>query len=376
MRRDERKREIKLEKGKHKYRVCFAAICLSAIFCITISGIADDRTYTDAQKVFLQEVYEHMTNKDTEFDVVCEDSGVKWDIEDIYYVLSQIDSPSTCDDYDYLRGNISSVECISTSTGYSSVTYKFKFEWLEDREQTDWVNDEVNKILDDNGVMKMNDYEKVKFIHDYIVENVVYDQSKQYFSAYDGLARGTTVCQGYALLTYRMLTQAGVRCRYIVGKYIPQGAQTGENHAWNIVKLGNKWYYLDTTWDSCNFHTIPSEKNKYIYFLKGSSSFNIEHIPDDVENGEDFRQLYDISTVDFNANLGSGNLAQTAGSDDAVTPREFFKLSGDGTIESGSSLLNFFDNIYEIVTTRTLELVCAVVVIIILLILVYRRKEY
>ncbi len=52
-----------------------------------------------------------------------------------------------------------------------------------------------------------------------------------------------TVCQGYELLTYKMLKQAGINTKIVIG------TGNGESHAWNLVYLVGKWYQLDTTWD-------------------------------------------------------------------------------------------------------------------------------
>ena len=53
------------------------------------------------------------------------------------------------------------------------------------------------------------------------------------------------VCQGYATLTYKMLTELGVDCRYI------SGTSNEELHAWNIVRIGRCFgTTLDNTWDA------------------------------------------------------------------------------------------------------------------------------
>lgn len=348
--------------------VMVAGITLLAVFAKgdMVSADAGTKTYTDAQLEFFESVYDHMTQRDEEFDVSYKNSDMDWSIEDIYYVLAQIDAKNTCDDYDYLRGNINEIECVSKHSVISGTKVTFTFSWLEDREQTDRVDAKVKEILKVNKVDDMSDYKKIKFVHDYVVKNIRYDDSKTHFSAYDGLFNKTTVCQGYALLTYRMLTQAGVRCRYIVGKYTPKGSSDGENHAWNLVKLGNVWYYMDNTWDSCNYSEVGTEESMNMYFLKGARSFEGEHQADEIENGDDFNNLYVISQVDYNPTLNNGGNITEIKEDDAVTPHEFFRKSDDGTGSSSSKVIDFFDRIYYFVTKWAVELIAAAVIIIIL----------
>lgn len=350
------------------------------LFCVCSSFVFkhdtkayEKKEYTDQQLKFLEEVYEHMINRDEQFKVSYKDYKMRWDIDDIYYVIAQIDSKSNNNDYDYLRGNISEIECISTHRFLKGTTVEFKITWLEDKEQTEYVDNEIRKILERYDVYNMTDYRKVEFIHDYIVKNISYDNSKTYFSAYDGLARGETVCQGFALLTYRMLAQAGVRSRYIVGKYAKEGSKEEESHAWNLVKLGDNWYYLDTTWDACTYNEVKTDKSMRYYFLKGSNSFDKEHVPDEIENGEDIFNLYNISRVDYIPSMGGGLSQDT--DDEAITPHEFFRKKGDGTAYSSSKLLAFFDNIYNIVTTRFLEIIALFIISAIIIKVIKKRRE-
>lgn len=331
------------------------------------------KEYTDAQKKFFKNVYEHMTNRDIQFEVNYTDKDMEWSIDDIYYVLAQIDSTSTVDDYDYLRGNVSQIDCVTEYSVAKGAVASFTIEWLEDRDQTKDVEQKIDKILKIYDVKNMSQYDKIRFVHDYIATNVEYDDDKKYFSAFDGLFRGKTVCQGYALLTYRMLTQAGVRCRYIVGKYIPKGSSEGENHAWNLVKLGDKWYYLDTTWDSCNYREAKVQNSLDMYFLKGSKSFEEEHVADEIENGDDFNDKYEISTVDFYKSVRNTALIDD-GDDIAVTPHEFFRYSGDGTVTS-SKILAFFDKIYVILSTRFVEIFGGIIIIIILVVTINKQRQ-
>lgn len=99
--------------------------------------------------------------------------------------------------------------------------------------------------------------------------NVSYDTRLVSYSAYDGIVNGQTVCQGYALLTYEMMRQAGIPVKIV------EGTSRGIAHTWNLVQLGGKWYHLDTTWDD----PVPDEAGRiaYNYYNLTDPQIRIDH---------------------------------------------------------------------------------------------------
>ena len=136
-----------------------------------------------------------------------------------------------------------------------------------------------------------DDYTKIKTIYDYICDHITYDydnlEDESYllkFSAYAALINGTAVCQGYALLMYRMLLMAGVDTRVITG------VSFGGGHAWNIVQLNNFYYNLDSTWDA----GYP----EYDWFLKCPANFP-DHTREAAYDSPDFHTLYPMAGSDY-----------------------------------------------------------------------------
>ncbi|MCM3207567.1 transglutaminase domain-containing protein [Paenibacillus illinoisensis] len=142
--------------------------------------------------------------------------------------------------------------------------------YRETKEQTDYVNRKVTHVLKEIITPGMTNHEKVKAIHDWIVLHLAYDTSLQKYTAYDGLVTGSTVCQGYSLLAYRMLEQVGIENRIV------EGTAGDQLHAWNIVKLDGKWYHMDTTWDD----PTPDRKGKvsHNYYLLSDDEMARDHI--------------------------------------------------------------------------------------------------
>ena len=178
---------------------------------------------------------------------------------------------------DYLRWTYAGYKAsisYSSSQGMWYYTYTINMTYYTTAEQEAELDAALTSLLAELGVKDagMADYDKVKKIYDYICSNVTYDYDnldddtyKLKYTAYAALIHKTAVCQGYAALVYRMMEDAGVDTRLV------SGTGGGGAHGWNIVKLGSRYYYLDSTWDAGN--------KTYRYFLKGTSDFS-GHTPE------------------------------------------------------------------------------------------------
>lgn len=99
-----------------------------------------------------------------------------------------------------------------------------------------------------------DDYQKVKRIHDWITDNIAYDNDSFYggVNASDPLRDLRATCAGFASLFARMSELAGVKAITISGRSrVTFDTKTGEmaTHIWNAVQIGGKWYIVDTTHD-------------------------------------------------------------------------------------------------------------------------------
>ena len=170
-------------------------------------------------------------------------------------------------------------------------TYRYKISYYTNASQENKVDVAVNNLKNDLNVSSKSDYEKLKAIYDYMTSNIKYDYEnlnddsyKLKHTAYAALIDKTAVCQGYAVLFYRLALECGVDARVITGK------SNNENHGWNIVKLDGKYYYVDATWDAGN--------SDYNYFLKGSDDFD-GHFSDSKYNEASFTSKYPIDKANY-----------------------------------------------------------------------------
>ncbi|WP_211749720.1 transglutaminase domain-containing protein [Paenibacillus sp. Marseille-Q4541] len=150
-----------------------------------------------------------------------------------------------------------------------SAEVNIDLKYRESKTQTAYVERRVKEILQKIITPEMNAHEKVEAIHDWIVLHLAYDESLQKYTAYDGLATGSTVCQGYSLLAYKMLEESGIENRIV------EGQAGGQLHAWNLVLLDGKWYHLDATWDD----PTPNQPGKvsYNYYLLTDQEMAEDH---------------------------------------------------------------------------------------------------
>lgn len=118
---------------------------------------------------------------------------------------------------------------------------------------TKTIKKQLNKLYNKakNGKTK---YDKIKKVHDLLSERITYQFSAEHGldqTIADPIIYNEGVCNAYAMLNLALLNRLGIDTVYVAGN----------DHAWNKVKLDDKWYIIDATWDDQTWGTI------YTYFL-------------------------------------------------------------------------------------------------------------
>ena len=127
-----------------------------------------------------------------------------------------------------------------------------------------------------------SDYEKLKIVHDYLIDTIEYETTlleDNIYNIYGALVNKKCVCEGYAKTYQFLLNELNIENVIVIGTGTNSNNET-ENHAWNYVKINGNWYAVDVTWDDPIIigGGKLSQKEKYTYFLKGSKSFNTNHV--------------------------------------------------------------------------------------------------
>ena len=173
------------------------------------------------------------------------------------------------------------------------------------RADIDTATSQIDKVVSEvKNIASGTRFDKVKLVHDYIIDNVSYDQNNDPDNSniYGALVKKTAVCEGYASAFKYILDQLGIPCLSVYGDGIDSNGSS-KSHAWNYVLMDdNKWYAVDTTWDDpilIGRGTISSE-SRYRYFLRGSNDFEPTHKEDGDVSGTGQKFTYPtLSTEDY-----------------------------------------------------------------------------
>ena len=87
------------------------------------------------------------------------------------------------------------------------------------------------------------DYEKVRIVYTYVMDYTQYQTGEDDQSIAGVFWKKSAVCAGYAGAVQYLLERLDIPCIYVDGS--TKGSTEG--HAWDIVKIGQEYYYVDAT---------------------------------------------------------------------------------------------------------------------------------
>ena len=127
----------------------------------------------------------------------------------------------------------------------------------------------------------LSDWEKEKYVHDFICENVRYDKLKKPYSheIIGPLGQGVGVCEGIAKAVKVLCDALGLWCMIaICGNNPEKGIKY--RHTWNIVKIGKTYYHLDATFDNSLGKCFETGAEiRYDYFNLDDKAIFRDHEP-------------------------------------------------------------------------------------------------
>lgn len=141
----------------------------------------------------------------------------------------------------------------------------------------------------------LSEWEKEKYIHDFICSSVQYDKLKKAYSheITGPLGQGVGVCEGIAKAVKILCDNLGIWCIIAICDNNPEKG-IKYRHTWNIVRIGGVYYHLDTTFDNTlGKGGVDQGEIRYDYFNLDDKSVFRDHEPlmfptPKCENGDHF----------------------------------------------------------------------------------------
>lgn len=166
-----------------------------------------------------------------------------------------------------------------------------------DRSRIDLVKTQLQVVIDEVASLmnsNMNELEKVKVIHDYIINRVDYlyesdgvtPEDVYYAHNIEGVILGYgAVCEAYAETFYVIAKAFGINSLLVTGN------SNNQKHMWNLVEINGLFYNLDLTWNDAGSGDIS-----YVYFGMGYDKLKDTHTFDHYHNlGFDY--LYQLPEI-------------------------------------------------------------------------------
>lgn len=114
-----------------------------------------------------------------------------------------------------------------------------------------------------------SEYEIALYLHDWLLDQLEYDNSLKWSSAESALTRGFGTCQAYESAYAKLLSAAGIENA--------ETRDTYDGHTWNAVKLDGEWYQVDCTWDDTSDNFYADLDQRHLYFCLTDELMAIAH---------------------------------------------------------------------------------------------------
>ena len=124
---------------------------------------------------------------------------------------------------------------------------------------------EMEEVIGTIEIPSGGDADRLRAAHDWVDMNLRYDkEGGNAGNAYGAFVENRAKCDGYSYAINLLCKRMGIQAVCVTGTV----TDSGELHAWNMVDMSGRWYYVDATWDDSD---CPGAA-EYDYFLIGSKT--------------------------------------------------------------------------------------------------------
>lgn len=224
------KQDIKLEKNEYYKDKNY-------------SYVQNTNDFVAKDKKHLINIFYTVINSGTnKFTFYC-DENYKNCTKDVIELISNKDTLSNVNNFVHPYNSFETINASYDEYGQVDLTINKVYT----KEDIQVLNTKVQKIINKKIKKNMSNKQKIKTIHDYIINNGRYatdkirkkHPNKDYNKANDILIEKVGLCSAYSDAMALFLYEFGIDNYKIAS----------DNHIWNLVKINNKWLHLDLTWD-------------------------------------------------------------------------------------------------------------------------------
>lgn len=165
-------------------------------------------------------------------------------INDLKNIADDEDTLTIINNFVHPYNSFKTISFTYTTKGKFALSIEHVYSKEEISEINYVVDNQIKKLITDN----ISASDKIKIVHDYIINNTKYDSLKSeninddtYKSntAYGVLIQGYGICSGYSDAIAIFLDKLD----------IPNYKISNDSHIWNLVYINGVWRHLDATWD-------------------------------------------------------------------------------------------------------------------------------
>lgn len=254
--------------------------------------------------------------------------------------------------HDPMMFNLDDIEVLNeTRTSVTfGLTYKYDKEtyYKMVKEYDKATNRILSKFTDG-----MSTYNKIKTIHDEIINNAVYDlKASDNDNIYGTLVDNKAKCDGYARTFTYVCGKAGIRTVTVMGNDLTSNSKEN-GHMWNKVYYNKKWYNIDVTWDD----PVSDMKDnlQYDYFMVSDKALENTHEEDNLsfkvpEANDDTRGYYVVNKKYATSNQEAENLIKSELRNAARSGKKSFsiKFASKDIMDHVSDYLKDSDKMFNV----------------------------
>lgn len=180
-------------------------------------------------------------------------------IEDLNAIANDEETLSLINNYVHPYNSFKTISFTYNDQGRFSLV----IEHIYTEEEITAINYVVDAKIKNDINENMTTEEKIKKIHDYIIDSTkydtlktenIYDETYKSNTAYGVLIQGYGICSGYADTISIFLNKLNIKNYKI----------SNDTHIWNLVHINGIWTHLDSTWDD---PISDRNLNRDTYFL-------------------------------------------------------------------------------------------------------------